>query len=174
MPYAIRHEDGGFAVFNEDTGETVPGGRHETRADATEHMQALYANVKKSGDDLNEQRYVLGIAYQAGRQSSITKGQDGHRDYFTHAELEKAAWKFLADGPREVGLFHMDGTEGHATVVESYVYRGPDWTVGDTVVKSGDWLMGAILDDVAWGLYKDGRISGFSPQGTATRRRRRS
>lgn len=122
----------------------------------------------------DEQRYVLGIAYQAGRDERITKGADGARDFFTAVELEKAAWRFMADGPRDVGLFHMDGTEGHARVVESFIYRGPDWTVGDTVVKAGDWLIGAVLDEVAWTLYKDGHISGFSPQGTAKRRKART
>lgn len=167
MPYAIRSEGSGFAVYNSDTGKTVPGGQHPTKAQAQEHMSALYANVEKSAPD---QRYVLGIAYQAGRDSRIAKGQDGHRDFISEVELEKAAWRFLADGPRDVGLFHIDGTEGRARVVESYIYRGPDWTLGDTVVKSGDWLVGAILDEIAWSLYRDGKISGFSPQGTATRR----
>lgn len=120
------------------------------------------------------QRYVLGIAYQAGPDPRIAKGQDGGRDYFTAAELEKAAWRFLADGPR-VGLFHLDGTDadgGAAQVVESYIYRGPDWDLGDGIVaKSGDWLVGAVLSERAWQLYKAGKITGWSPQGVARRRR---
>ncbi len=121
-----------------------------------------------------EQRYVLGIAYQAGPDPRIAKGMDGARDYFTPAELEKAAWEFLRNGPR-VGMFHVDGTDedgGQATVVESYVYRGPDWDLGGgTVVKSGDWLVGAILNERAWELQKSGKLTGWSPQGVATRRR---
>jgi hypothetical protein len=119
----------------------------------------------------DEQRYVLGIAYQAGPDPKIQRGADGGRDYFSAEELEKAAWKFLAKG-REVGLFHADGTTGAADVVESYIYRGPDWDLGDgTVVKTGDWLIGAVLDEPAWDLYKSGRITGWSPQGAARRRR---
>jgi hypothetical protein len=115
-----------------------------------------------------EQRYVLGVAYQAGPDPRIEKGMDGGRDFFTAAELEKAAWGFLQE--RQVGLFHVDGTEGAATVVESYIYRGPDWNLGDDiVVKSGDWLVGAVLDETAWDLYKSGRITGWSPQGQARR-----
>lgn len=121
----------------------------------------------------DEQRYVLGIAYQAGPDPRIARGADGGRDYFSEAELEKAAWSFLRNGPR-VGLFHADGTEGAAEIVESYVYRGPAWELGDVVVKSGDWLIGAILDERAWQLYKSGRITGFSPQGMARRITRRS
>lgn len=116
------------------------------------------------------QRYVLGIAYQAGPDPLIQRGMDGGRDFFAAAELEKAAWGFLRDGP-EVGLFHADNTEGAATVVESYIWRGPDWDLGNgTVVKAGDWLIGAILDETAWDLYKAGRITGWSPQGVARRR----
>jgi hypothetical protein len=119
-----------------------------------------------------EQRYVLGIGYQAGPDPRITKGADGGRDYFTEAELEKAAWNCLRQGP-VVGLYHVDGTEGAAEIVESYIYRGPDWDLGDgIVVKAGDWLVGAILDEKAWGLHKAGRLNGWSPQGTARRRRR--
>lgn len=120
-----------------------------------------------------EQRYVLGIAYQAGPDPRIQKGADGGRDFFAPEELEKAAWSFLRNGAT-VGIEHVDGTEGHAQVVESYVYRGPNWDVGDgVIVKSGDWLVGAVLDEAAWQLYKDGKITGWSPQGTARRIRRR-
>lgn len=116
-----------------------------------------------------EQRYVLGIAYQAGPAPEIKRGADGGRDYFSPDELEKAAWEFMKS--RLVGLFHgPDETVGHADVVESYIYRGPDWDLGDgVVVKAGDWLIGAVLDDAAWQLHKAGKITGWSPQGTARR-----
>jgi hypothetical protein len=119
----------------------------------------------------DEQRYVLGIAYQAGPDPRIATGADGSRDFFSPEELEKAAWEFTKSS-RSIGLFHKNGTEGHADVVESYIYRGPDWDLGDgVVVKSGDWLLGTILDDIAWDMYKSGEFTGFSPQGTARRRR---
>lgn len=119
----------------------------------------------------DEQRYVLGVAYQAGPDQRIQRGADGGRDFFSAAELEKAAWAYLTKG-REIGIGHIDGTEGAAEVVESYVYRGPDWDLGDgTVIKAGDWLIGAVLDERAWGLYKAGKITGWSPQGVARRRR---
>ena len=114
-------------------------------------------------------RYLLGLAYPAGADDQIMTGADGARDYFTETELEKAAWAFM-QGPRDIGLYHEDGTEGHATVVESYIYRGPDWECGDTVIKAGDWLIGVICDPVAWQLYLEGHITGFSPQGKAKRR----
>jgi hypothetical protein len=121
-----------------------------------------------------EQRFVLGLAYQAGRDPRIAKGADGGRDFFTPSELEKACWSFLPGGA-EVGLFHADGTTGHMTVTESYIYRGPDWEQPDgTVIKAGDWLIGGICDETAWRLVKSGRVNGFSPQGVARRIRPRS
>lgn len=123
------------------------------------------------------QRYLLGVAYPAGPRPCIRKGEDGGRDFIAPDTLEKAAWNFVAKGAK-VGLQHIDGTEaaGHATVVESYVYRGPDWQVTDTagnvqVVKAGDWLVGMVLSPAAWQLHLRGLIDGFSPQGTARARR---
>jgi hypothetical protein len=120
---------------------------------------------------MTEQRYLLGLAYQAGPDPRISKGADGGRDYFTPAELEKAAWQFMKSA-RTVGLFHEDGTEGQAEVTESYIYRGPEWPQADgSVIKSGDWLIGCVLNEKAWDLYKSGVITGFSPQGSAKRLR---
>lgn len=135
------------------------------------HYGSALTRVSKSA---TEQRYVLALAYQAGMDDRIVKGADGSRDYFTPAELEKAAWSFLNGSP-EIGLYHVDGTAGHARVVESYVWRGNDWPViapdgSEQVVKAGDWLLGLQLDDVAWQLYKSGRVSGVSIQGSARRR----
>jgi hypothetical protein len=115
------------------------------------------------------QRYVLGIAYQAGPDPRINEAADGGRDWFSEAELEKAAWNFLRKGPTG-GLSHVAGTEGAADIVESYIYRGPDWPQPDgSIVKAGDWLVGAVLDDRAWQLFKAGHIDGWSVQGTAHR-----
>lgn len=122
-----------------------------------------------------EQRFALGIAYRAGVDPAITKGQDGGRDFFTADELEKAAFSFIKNGSR-VGLFHLDGTDedgGAAQVVESYIYRNDEpWDLGDgLVVRKGDWVVGAILSPKAWDLHKAGRITGWSMQGIAKRRR---
>jgi hypothetical protein len=119
-----------------------------------------------------EQRFLLGVAYRAGPDERITKGKDGGRDYFTEAELEKAAWSFMLRGQQH-GMFHIEGTEGAARPVESFIYRNPEpWVVSDdVVVRKGDWCLGAILDEPAWRLYKAGKVTGWSPQGVATRRR---
>ena len=126
--------------------------------------------VAKAGP---ERQFVLGVAYQAGPDPRIAKGADGGRDFFTEAELEKAAWSFMLSG-QECGLFHLDGTTGAARPVENFLYRNPvPWVVApDLVVRKGDWCQGYLLDDQAWRLVKDGKVNGLSPQGVARRRRR--
>lgn len=137
----------------------------------------MLREVALSPSVVPEQRYLLAVAYQHGQDQRIAKGLDGARDFFSEVELEKAAWSLLQqDAVPEVGLFHMDGTCGHASVVESYIWRGEPWTLtavdGSTqVIKSGDWLVGLVCDEVAWDLYKSGRVSGVSLQGRARRRK---
>lgn len=123
-----------------------------------------------------EQRFLLTIGYQAGPDPRIQRGADGYRDYFTPEELEKAAWSLLRSGNPTCGLFHMDGTEGAAEIVESSIWRADPWLIKavdgtDVTVNPGDWLVGLLCDEPAWGLYKRGRVAGVSPQGAAKRRR---
>lgn len=116
-----------------------------------------------------EKRYTLGLAYPANRPD-VGTASDGFRDFMTPEALEESAWNYLRAG-KSVGLQHTDGTIGHGTVVESYIYRGPDWWLGETVIKSGDWLLGVVWDPPTWAAIKAGRLNGFSPQGYATRRK---
>ena len=124
--------------------------------------------------DLPEDRYVLGIAFKAGRNTLVKRGADGKRDYAEADVVEKAAWNFNKSG-RQIGIEHADGTMGHADVVESYIHRSGDWVIKsvsgqDVTVSDGDWLIGAQLDQHSWDLYKAGQITGWSPQGSARRR----
>lgn len=127
---------------------------------------------------MTEHRYVLGIAFKAGPNELVRRGADGRRDIASPEVIEQAAWNFLKSG-RQIGIEHADGTVGHADVVESYIHRGEPAVFmledGETVtVDPGDWVLGAILDEPAWDLYKAGQITGWSPQGTARRRPVRS
>lgn len=122
--------------------------------------------------DNEPQRFVLGIAYQAGPDPRIKRGVDGGRDWFSKAELERACWSYMRSGCPQINAFHVDGTEDCAEPVESFIWRWDDWDVGDgIVVKDGDWCLGAILSPRMWELHKAGEINGLSPEGTATRRR---
>ncbi|GMA49331.1 hypothetical protein GCM10025857_06880 [Alicyclobacillus contaminans] len=110
-----------------------------------------------------EQHYTLGVAYPADKV-------DAHGEFTTAEELERTAWHWMAQH-RRIGIQHQDGTEGHGIPVESYIYRGPDWKVGDQVVKAGDWLLGVVWDDAAWLLIKRGILTGYSIQGDAFRKK---
>lgn len=123
-----------------------------------------------------EDRFVLGVAFKAGYYDGLRKGADGRRDVVAEDVIEKAAWQHLREeGGRLSGIQHLDGTLGHAELVESYIYRGPDWLLKtvdgrDVVIEAGDWLVGYILDEPAWALAKAGKLNGFSAQGRVARR----
>ena len=118
----------------------------------------------------DERRYTLTVAYPADRADAEVAA-DGHRDFASKAAVEEAAWNYLLKSPN-VGLWHADGTDGAGAVVESYVYRGPDWeTDAGYMVKSGDWLLGIVWEPEPWELIKAGKIGGVSMQGSAQRRK---
>ena|ERR1039458_3259629 len=124
-------------------------------------------SIIKSAD---EQRYTLSIAYPA-LKADVATALDGRRDFVTPDILEKSAWQWMAKH-RSIGLHHQEGTEGHGTVVESYIWRGPDWIIkaadgSEQEVKKGDWLLGVQWDVSTWSLIKSGRIGGYSFQGGA-------
>lgn len=140
---------------------------HERRAAKAATKAAK--SLAKSAATPKERRYTLGVAYKADTPDPF-RGQDGRRDFASAPVLEDAAWRFLKNGAK-VGLHHADGTDGAGTVVESYVYRGPDWKLNGAVVKAGDWLVGIKWDKTAWAAIKAGRVTGLSLQGRASRRR---
>lgn len=115
-----------------------------------------------------DEHIVVGVAYPAERL-------DGHGEYMTADSVRKAAWGFLASG-REIGFHHLDGTTGKATVIESSIHRGPDWTItaadGTTqVIKQGDWLLAVQFDPSVWPQIRTRKVTGFSIQGVAKRRK---
>lgn len=149
------------ATFSE--GETVRGQSQAT---------LLTCDLVKSSE---ERRYTLGVAYPA-MKADMARAADGYRDFVGPEVLETTAWSWMRDH-RDINLFHKNGTSGHGTVVESYIYRGPDWVVESPVdgkpytVRKGDWLLGSVWDIYGWALIKSGAINGWSPEGTARRSR---
>jgi hypothetical protein len=155
---------------------TVDTGR-DGAAKATWDGETILTRVLKADD---ERRYTLDVAYPADK-ADIHKAMDKHRDFASKAVVEDAAWNYMRDF-RNVGLCHTPeqaasvGTEllqqGAAELVESYIYRGPDWPVADDVlVKAGDWLVGFVWTPPAWDLIKSGKINGVSVEGGAKRRK---
>lgn len=144
----------------------LPGGATDQAAAKSEYAAV---NIIKT---VPSRQYSLGPAYPA--MVAPGRGADGFNDFISEDALEKAAWSWMAKH-REIGLFHQDGLEGHATVVESYIYRGPDWHVvspvdgQEYVIKSGTWMLGTIWDDSGWDLVERRLVNGWSPEGGAHR-----
>lgn len=130
-----------------------------------------------------ERRYTLHVVYPADK-ADIGKALDGHRDFASKAVVEDAAWNYMRRY-RAVGAFHTPEqaeaagaalkADGAAECVESYIWRGPDWTLtaadgSEQIVKSGDWLAGFIWGDDEWRLIQEGKIGGVSVEGGARRR----
>lgn len=139
--------------------------------------ETISVRVLKADD---ERRYTLDVAYPADK-ADVAVALDKHRDFASKAVVEDAAWNYMRDY-RQVGMCHTPeqaasvGTEllqqGAAELVESYIYRGPDWRVADdVVVKAGDWLVGFVWTPQAWDLIKSGKINGVSVEGGAKRRK---
>ena len=126
--------------------------------------------VIKSDD---EKRFLLTVAYPA-MKADASVGKDKHRDFASADVVEKAAWNFLRKGAK-VGLWHEPGHDDAAEVVESYVWRGEPWLIKaangtDQTIMAGDWLVGLVLSEPTWELYKSGDIGGVSPQGRGKRK----
>lgn len=120
-----------------------------------------------------ERRYTLTVAYPANKADTAVAA-DGFRDFASKQAVEDAAWAYLTKSPA-VGLWHKDGTDGAGQVVESYIWRGPDWTVkaadgSEHTVTEGDWLLGIQWTPETWPKVQSGEIGGVSMQGSAARR----
>lgn len=138
---------------------------------STKGARAAVGVVVKTVD---EQRFLLTVAYAADRIDPHV-GQDRCKDFARPPIVEKAAWDFVRKGAG-VGMWHRPGGEGSAEVVESYIYRRDDpWVIKaadgtEQRIMPGDWLVGLVLTEPAWELYKAGQIAGVSVQGRAKRR----
>jgi hypothetical protein len=167
--FLAKSRDGGEIRAREDIGRAVDpselGERTEEAILAWLNRRAKPYRVVKQEE---EKRYTLGVAYPVDEL-------DSHGDYTDASELEEAAWRFMrqviAKGRPGAGTDHAEGTEGAAQVVESYIYRGPDWLdeEGNLIAKAGDWLVGAVWSEEAWQRVKRGELTGWSIQGLASR-----
>lgn len=156
---------------------TLPDGAVYTGTEAAEKSywdgETVKGVVVKSEE---ETRYTLTVAYPSDAPD-VAKARDGFQDFASAATVEKAAWSYMRNAignGGEIGAFHADGTEGDGLLVESYVYRGPDWRIeaadgSSQVIKSGDWLVGVIWSETAWSDFKSGESTGVSMQGGARR-----
>lgn len=157
------------ATVDPDGRITIDTGPGEPAAKATwdgEHVQGVLVKAE------DERRYSLHVAYPADK-ADVAVALDQHRDFASKQAVEDAAWDFMK--APAIGLWHEEDTDGAGEVVESYIYRGPEWVVkaGDAehTVREGDWMLGIRWSPETWALVKAGKIGGVSPQGTARRRK---
>jgi hypothetical protein len=177
-PYGAWCDDECFAYSEDEAGllakhvEAIPATREERDAWLVKALDGdradRQARLRPIAKD-DTQRYTLGVAYP---HSEL----DSHGDFTDETELEQAAWNFMRVGDREGRGRRRHRPRGRhrrrAQVVESYIYRGPDWTIdvgdGETVVvKAGDWMVGAIWTEEAWPRIEKGELTGWSIQGMA-------
>lgn len=129
------------------------------------------AGVVIKADD--SQRFLLTVAYPAYKTDAAVAA-DGHIDVASDQVVERACWNFMRKGAK-LGMWHKDGNSDCGEVVENYVWRGEPWVLKaadgtDQTIMPGDWLVGMILTEPTWALYKARLIGGVSPQGGARRR----
>lgn len=140
----------------------------ENLMDAVDHMP-LSGQVVKA---INEQRFLLMVGYSPNRLP--LRGADGYQDIASPAVVEKACWRFMANGAG-AGLLHKEGGEDAFKVVENYIYRNPvPWVLkaddgSEVTIREGDWVIGAICSKETWADYKAGKYGSGSVQGGAVR-----
>ena len=130
-----------------------------------------------------ERRYTLCVIYPADK-ADVAVALDGHRDFASKAVVEDAAWNYMRNY-RQVGVAHSPEhaasmgvafkASDAADVVESYIYRGPDWLIkasdgSEVMIKAGDWLGGFIWSPETWADIQAGKVNGMSAEGGAIRR----
>jgi len=164
-------DDGTATIFRiKCAGQTF----HFAATGETAVYMPSYAMLSKSAwvhiVKAEEQRYTLTVVYPCSGKGEPEP--DFHGDVMSDIELEKAAWGYIGKGTDRVGLMHRPGTAGAGKVVESYIWRGPEWKMVDTggteqSVSPGDWVMGIVWSPEAWAAIKSGQLTGVSLQGAA-------
>lgn len=119
-----------------------------------------YYTVDKSEDGDEEERFCLG-------EVLVPDEFDAQNDAYTEHHVRKAAHFFMEFGHR-LGLMHERTlSDNKIRILESYV-APVAMTIEGRDVKKGTWLLAArIVDDDLWQAVKDGRLTGWSIEGTA-------
>lgn len=157
---------------------TVETGKNAAKA--TWDGETISTRLVKS---VPERRYTLCVIYPADK-ADIGKALDGHRDFASKAVVEDAAWNYMrqhgavgvAHTPEHAaGLGVAFKADGAAEIVESYIYRGPDWPIDvggqEYLIKEGDWLGGFIWTPEAWADIQAGKLGSVSVEGGVKRRK---
>lgn len=160
------------AIPGPDAAEVLASLGYSTRPVVPAPVPRIAPQVLKA---TAEKRFSLHLAYPAWGIDTAA-AQDGYRDTVSDEELERGAWNFLKNGG-QIGLYHEagQGGPGVGSCVESYIWRGPPWSLSAMdgsaqVIKAGDWMIGIQwASDDAWDAIKSGRLRGVSMMGYAER-----
>jgi len=119
-----------------------------------------YATSPAVDEEDEEERFVLGVVL-------VPDEEDSQGDIYNEAEVRKAAHYYMEFGAA-LGLMHEQTlSEAKVRVLESYL-APVDFNLEGQSVKKGTWLLAArILDDDLWDAIKEGRLTGWSMEGTA-------
>ena len=105
-----------------------------------------------------EQRFILGLAYQCGRDPRIAKAQDGGAATSSPPTSSSAPATLSSPAAVQVGAVShgppvRDGSHGRD---RELIYRNEvPWVIkaadgSEQVIKCGDWVIGGICDDIGW------------------------
>lgn len=116
-----------------------------------------------------EQRYTMGPWY-------VPDQLDAHGEWSDAAELQKALWRYVEKGNRDIRLqHHTDIVAGRWVEAMSWPFEvtvpltKADGTRTEYTYPAGTPFMGTIWEPWAWDLIQDGKLSGYSIGGKSQR-----
>ena len=151
-------------VFRKDAPTTsdvhvdVPLGSQKKKRKKKDEPAEPEITLLKADDD---QRIVYGIVLEPNVE-------DSQGDVVSKDDVEKAAHRFLYNGPK-MGDQHRKLAPASVRPVESYI-APCDFEMGGQVVKAGTWVLAThIPDDDLWEQVKKGDKGAYSVAGTGLR-----
>ena len=147
----------GIKITIEAAGSDVVGKASEE----TESILAKHLPVFKTA----EERLVLGIVLEPTKEMGAP---DTQRDVYSADEVRKSAYRFMEEY-QTIGLQHRSDISDRVKILLNWIAL-EDTTINGQPVTAGTWLLGVrVQDDALWQDVKDGKITGFSIGGIATR-----
>jgi ribonuclease BN (tRNA processing enzyme) len=125
------------------------------------NFQGRFEIMKKTSDkDKPDEQYVLGVVLEP-------ETVDSQGDIYDAEVIRQAAFHFMRQN-HMLGLQHQSLLQSSQyEVLENYI-APVDFEIEGQPVKKGTWMLGAhILDQKLWEAIKDGRLTGWSIEGTA-------
>lgn len=129
-----------------------------SKASEEEPQISTTAVILKADD---EKHIITSVVYEPNKV-------DSQGDFMTADTIEKMAIDYM-ENYQNVDIQHSYKPNENLKVVESYIAKA-DFTIGETTVKKGSWVMSTkVNDETVWGEIKKGNIDGYSIGGMGTR-----